>query len=119
MAMSDELLPCPFCGGEAKIFSSEEGGTWDVQCQSCGALPFLVSPREARSRGIEPMDYLVAAWNRRVERTCHMSEHNDLQPRGWYIHYWECSDCHAHYRGKDMPRFCHNCGARVLGGDAR
>lgn len=48
------------------------------------------------------------------ERTCHMSEHSDLQPRGWYIHYWECSDCHAHYRDKDMPRFCPNCGARVM-----
>ena len=48
------------------------------------------------------------------ERTCYMSEHSDLQPRGWYIHYWECSDCHAHYRDKDMPRFCPNCGARVV-----
>ena len=52
------------------------------------------------------------------ERTCHMSEHNDLQPRGWYIHYWECSDCHAHYRDKDMPRFCPRCGARVVRDEA-
>ena len=48
------------------------------------------------------------------ERTCYMSEHSDLQPRGWYIRYWECSDCHAHYRDKDMPRFSPNCGARVV-----
>lgn len=48
------------------------------------------------------------------ERTCYMSEHSDLQPRDWYIHYWECSDCHAHYHDKDIPRFCPNCGARVV-----
>ena len=35
--MSDELKPCPFCGGEARAFYSEEGGTFDVRCPGCGA----------------------------------------------------------------------------------
>ena len=30
----EELLPCPFCGGEAKLVSSVE--SW-VECKSCGA----------------------------------------------------------------------------------
>jgi Lar family restriction alleviation protein len=30
-----ELLPCPFCGGEADIFAPYSD--WHVQCMSCGA----------------------------------------------------------------------------------
>lgn len=29
-----ELLPCPFCGGEAKV-ENEFLGTWKVRCQKC------------------------------------------------------------------------------------
>ena len=39
--MSDEttLLPCPFCGGEAKESSPESNGTkfWRITCQHCYA----------------------------------------------------------------------------------
>jgi len=38
------LLPCPFCGGEAKIIRSTRiinGGcnlfSWEIKCSSCGA----------------------------------------------------------------------------------
>ena len=66
--MAEELRPCPFCGGEAKAFFCEESGTYDVQCQQCGALPFL-----GRKKGpgrFKSMDDVIAAWNRRAERTC-------------------------------------------------
>lgn len=49
-----ELLPCPFCGGEAYTWGNT-ACEWRVECKSCGAssLPH-VTPREA-----------AAAWNRR------------------------------------------------------
>ena len=54
LRVSDRIRPCPFCGGEARVFLSEEGGMWDIQCQGCGAMPYLLSPREARHAGLEP-----------------------------------------------------------------
>ena len=65
MRTSDHLRPCPFCGGEARVFYSEEGGMWDVQCQGCGAMPYLLSPREARRAGLDPAEELARLWNRR------------------------------------------------------
>lgn len=47
------------------VFLSEEGGMWDVQCQGCGAMPYLLSPREARHAGHVPAEELARLWNRR------------------------------------------------------
>lgn len=63
MEMSSGLLPCPFCGGEARVFFSEEGGAWDVQCQECGAMPFAIGRRDAQVG--DPAARLAALWNRR------------------------------------------------------
>lgn len=63
--MSDELKPCPFCGGEAKAFYCEESGTFDVQCQQCGAIPFIGS----RTSEKKTMDDVIAAWNARAAVT--------------------------------------------------
>lgn len=38
---------------------------WDVQCQGCGAMPYLLSPREARHAGLDPAEELARLWNRR------------------------------------------------------
>ena len=58
----EELLPCPFCGGECvDIFEtdfgrSEEPCQFVVKCHSCGALV------SAEGRGAT-----IAAWNRRAK----------------------------------------------------
>lgn len=56
--MSDELLPCPFCGGEASIVQHEKG-KWLVFCADvygCGTEGWYeVTPTDA-----------IAAWNRRT-----------------------------------------------------
>lgn len=52
------LLPCPFCGSEARAFSAERDGRWFqlVKCSGCGA-----------SMEGEPGNGAVKAWNRRTE----------------------------------------------------
>lgn len=110
--MSEELKPCPLCGGEAKAFFCEESGTYDIQCQQCGALPFL--GRKRGSDCFKSMDDVIAAWNRRAERTCRMEynerwSHDEYYPTECY----NCSECgHMTYDG--VPTFCPNCGAKVV-----
>lgn len=52
-----KLLPCPFCGGEARMHSLEV----DVRCSVCGAktAPTISSVNNAPGA--------VAAWNRRAQ----------------------------------------------------
>lgn len=52
----EELIKCPFCGGEAEINGSN--GTYWIDCNKCRAETGL-SNTEAEA---------IAAWNRRVER---------------------------------------------------
>ena len=64
--MSEELKPCPFCGGEARVYRYQYGeGTgrlvkkYVVECVKCRMeLPIrLCSEHEAEA---------IATWNRRV-----------------------------------------------------
>ena len=61
----EELKPCPFCGGEANLFSEEsiDGGYghW-VICQSCGAKALTYYDVLYKSKAKE---YAVNTWNRR------------------------------------------------------
>ncbi len=45
---NEELKPCPFCGGEAKVF--EVNDTENVMCKSCGASVGYQSPVKATTR---------------------------------------------------------------------
>ena len=91
-----ELLPCPFCGGEAEAVH-EIKGMWTVECVECGAL----------------VDG-IAAWNTRAERTCRNTHENR-----WF----KCSACGYGFTDlyaddeddiDEQPRFCLNCGAKVV-----
>lgn len=109
--MSDELKPCPFCGGEAKAFYCEESGTLDVQCQQCGAIPFIGSRTSER----KTMADVIAAWNARAERTCRNIGFETGDD-------FKCSACGEAYNESDdmaMPAsridWCFSCGAKVVG----
>lgn len=108
----NELKPCPFCGGNATLWS--DGYMEYVECDVCGAKSqSCYDPQLAvRKWSTRADDYKQAAeyWQRMyeqtfVERTCH-SERSDG---------WECSECGFldAYTTADFINYCPNCGARV------
>lgn len=126
--MSDELKVCPFCGGEARAFRCEESGTFDVQCQQCGAIPFIGS----RTSEKKTMADVIAAWNTRAAvtdeqfamavhdgralqavRECKLEECRwDNGQCTWGCRCTACGDKFEHTSGITW-NFCPNCGAKV------
>ena len=66
--MTNDLRPCPFCGGEAHaaLAAYAGGATAHVVCDACGAKVYGYGRDE---RGLRDA---VERWNRRAERTCRM-----------------------------------------------
>lgn len=62
----DDLLPCPFCGGEARLCSSQICPSVDVvvECVECHAGTKFFNDGEADELRREAIE----AWNRRVEQ---------------------------------------------------
>jgi len=69
-----ELKPCPFCGGEAKLIRKEIKGTEHcfIQCMECGGASGmftvkagLISPRAKVSDSY--FSQVREAWNRRTD----------------------------------------------------
>ena len=102
-----ELLPCPFCGGEAELTGFDAPEFW-VWCPNCKAS---TDAHTCKGGAIE-------AWNTRAERTCH-----DTKPQ---LPYFKCDVCgmadmggreiwisDGFYRGQ-KPNYCPNCGAKVV-----
>ena len=68
---NDELLPCPFCGGEAKAYQHGEVG-FVVQCRRCGIWNAGYDPAwshvtEDEFHGFVTETDAIAAWNRRAD----------------------------------------------------
>ena len=116
--MSD-LLPCPFCGGEAHtIEPARYGKSWGVRCE-CGAfLGFYFTEAEA-----------VEAWNTRADSTCrNISKEWEKTSFAHAATSFCCSECGAHYvdcesyyaglanqkEEQIRTNYCPNCGARVV-----
>lgn len=122
--MSDELKPCPFCGGDAMTCFDDERMIFrhSVECIVCGG----------RSCWYSTKDVAAVAWNARAERTCHFSLEEDREMLaekaacgpGEFVTQdmpdllWTCSACGEQYgNGLDaLPgwlKHCPNCGAKV------
>ena len=137
VVMMAELLPCPFCGGEAHTAAKNmPNWTWNwcsVICDGCGAKVTRAG-NEGTYQGAEKA--AIAAWNTRAEhvtvypdgehgikvngiiyvpeRTCKL-DRNDV-----------CNVCdasiervtHSVYEMGDSfachPNYCPNCGAKVV-----
>lgn len=122
--MSEELKPCPLCGGEANVrYFAHDDSECTVMCSN----PNCRASVSARSCGSMTTAYNRARklWNRRAERTCR-PEVCDDGAGAWGVY---CSECgyrfagpygkrevpeHMATRRDIMPRYCSSCGARVV-----
>lgn len=70
MTATEKLLPCPFCGGEAKAYQHGDVG-FVVQCRRCGIWNAGYAPAwshitEDEFHGFVTKADAIAAWNRRA-----------------------------------------------------
>lgn len=104
----DELKPCPFCGGEAectKWWSATMSGKYATVCKKCSCgTDYYYTEAEA-----------IEAWNTRAERTC-----RNARTYGYGFRF-ECCECgyttivhNCTVRLDELPKYCPNCGARVV-----
>ena len=91
-----ELLPCPHCGGEAEFRDGSSTKPY-IRCKSCGC----------RTWGSHAYDKLVAAWNRRADRTCHYIYDKEICA-------WRCSECGGLEPVGARVSYCPDCGAKVV-----
>lgn len=104
------LLPCPFCGGEAAVFTynNEE---YDVKCRN----PYCL----AKSSRWDTEAEAVEAWNTRAKRTCkklpQLTDSVCIVRRGGMeavFGYWRCSECGV--ENFEGAKYCMGCGAQVV-----
>lgn len=109
-----DLLPCPFCGGEAEVRPTYDRFTYQVDgwfawCRNHNDYECPCAP--------QTMDYLteadaVEAWNTRAERTCEVlgERYDEL------LDYWdtELSCGHVFNGMAQYVTYCPDCGAKVI-----
>lgn len=126
--MSDDLKPCPFCGGEveSKFSMSTRSKIWCPEC--------AVEMRAVESHPVwHTDDFLRSAWNTRAAVTDEQFARAVHDGRAW----WPartclmrpargggryCSECGvwvapgamANATERLAPRYCPNCGAEVV-----
>ena len=109
--MTDNLLPCPFCGVDVEITSKPAVGTW-ITCETCGyEYPSVDGQIDKHYRKAD----VIERWNTRAERTCHLfrrASYGTLY--GVELALYECSECGEPIEPKDGWNYCPNCGARVV-----
>lgn len=95
-----ELLPCPLCGGDARLHDGGLDG-WLVICRKCLLM----------TDGEEFADQAIAAWNTRHQPTFKLETiWDDIGAMS--IGEYRCTCCGESYEGY-AHRHCPNCGARV------
>ena len=72
---TNELLPCPFCGGEADEYEGDYGN--GIYCMMCGAMVGEPIHLEYRVSERVTMEQAIEAWNTRHERTCTNAKKKD------------------------------------------
>lgn len=118
--MMENLLPCPFCGGEAEIFDYDPENEvgfhepYTVQCSNqCCCLG-----KDFRTR-----EEAAEAWNRRAQPEQPEAVHGQWKTVEVYstTARYRCTACEAEMIDcidrKSKHRYCHNCGAKMDGGE--
>lgn len=120
--MTNELKPCPFCGGEAESWYTQDD-FWCAGRAGCANEDCCIRPV---ARGTNEDD-AINIWNTRYKRTCRVVPMDYFgQPpyyRGSIVSDAlsdGCSECGYPFDtiNKGVPIFCPNCGAEVIDGDS-
>ena len=107
-----ELLPCPFCGGEARIYMNDsdlDNILYYCICTNdngCGVLPITLdhySKEEA-----------AAAWNTRHVETCKVEGSYYSELMDVYVFSLSCGDSIL-WNDEEPPNCCPDCGRKVEG----
>ena len=97
--MGDRLKPCPFCGGEASIYEEIPDG-YIVQCHDC-----------CGQTGIMTKEHAITAWNARAEQTCRIENSYLIDE----VLDQPCTELSCgHVAWQFAPKFCPECGAKVV-----
>ena len=107
----NELKPCPFCGGEAKVIKdgtlTDQSVIYSALCTCCRTQCYWFETKEET----------IEAWNTRAERTCNMVPNGEHD----YAAVLACSVCgnaeSVYAISADDFNYCPNCGAKVVGYD--
>lgn len=108
----NDLKPCPFCGGKARLFVN--GGVRVICSKCCVGTMILTDSLAYESNAVETV---IKAWNRRADVVHGRWE---MRPTGMatdtgpeYKAYCTiCNEPNKQYR----PPFCPHCGAKMDGG---
>lgn len=95
-----DLLPCPFCGGEARVWKyshPSRGEYWHAVCEEPYCCIVGCEDTEAEA---------IAAWNERAERTCRNLSGD--------FAVFRCSECGYFERDCACANYCPHCGAKVI-----
>lgn len=140
--MAETLLPCPLCGSmdlKHYVTNARERNRGVIVCKGCGLRLEAYSDDEYKVAQAYQGDFKSAheftweqarkavadRWNRRAVRTCRPVVADD-GAGAWGVYCSECSYRFAGPHGKRevsehmaarrdiMPRYCPNCGARVV-----
>ena len=65
--MSEELKPCPFCGGEARI-DNEGTDFYAIFCDKCGTLTSFAKDSNFDGSDFYTKEQVISAWNRRAQQ---------------------------------------------------
>lgn len=112
-----ELLPCPFCGGEADEYEGDYGN--GICCMMCGAMVGEPIHLEYRTTKRVNIAEAIAAWNTRAELgsgTCEMDYIDAYEPASGIEEYLcLCSNCgnQEWWPYNNLPSYCPNCGRKV------
>ena len=124
--MSNDLLPCPFCGGHAEIrprkvhhkdwFGKDYRMFYRVRCKNCGASVGRIAACEYHRDERTGEEWgAVIDWNTRAERTCEIVdfiEHVLMDEPD--IVELSCGHDMMVFGEEMAPSYCPECGAKVV-----
>jgi Lar family restriction alleviation protein len=111
-----ELLPCPFCGGEAQMGINKESTVREyfVGCMNCHIRLYKIGYKRFYTEA-----EAIAAWNTRAERTCRIEGRYGNQYCtccGEMVGTWDSeSELCVSSNMVELWNYCPNCGARRVG----